>query len=217
MGTTPKVSGLYAVTPDMPDTALLLELVSAAIEGGTALVQYRNKTAAEALRRLQATQLLPLCRHRNVPLIINDHLDLCLAIDADGVHLGGTDGDIAATRARLGQGKILGVSCYNRLDLAMQAKDAGADYVAFGSCFSSDTKPGAVRAPLDLLAAAKQLGIAVVAIGGITLDNAALAIEAGADAVAVIGALWAAADTRQAAQLFSNLFIQNDHEPAHHE
>jgi thiamine-phosphate pyrophosphorylase len=217
MGTTPKVSGLYAVTPDMADTALLLELVSAAIEGGTALVQYRNKTADEALRQLQATQLLALCRRHNVPLIINDHLDLCLAIDADGVHLGGTDGDIAATRARLGQGKILGVSCYDRLDLAMQAKDAGADYVAFGSCFSSDTKPGAVRAPLDLLAAAKQLGIAVVAIGGITLDNAALAIEAGADAVAVIGALWAAAGTQEAAQTFSNLFIQNDHEPAHHE
>jgi len=165
MRTTPRIKGLYAVTPDSTDTALLLEQVLAAIEGGAALVQYRNKPAGETLRREQASALLALCRRRNVPLIINDHLDLCLAIDADGLHLGGTDGDIAAARSQLGTDRILGVSCYDRFELAVQAKDMGADYVAFGSCFPSATKPAAVRAPLHLFGLAKRPGVAVVAIG----------------------------------------------------
>jgi len=213
MRTTPRIKGLYAVTPDSTDTALLLEQVLAAIEGGAALVQYRNKPAGETLRREQASALLALCRRRNVPLIINDHLDLCLAIDADGLHLGGTDGDIAAARSQLGTDRILGVSCYDRFELAVQAKDMGADYVAFGSCFPSATKPAAVRAPLHLFGLAKRPGVAVVAIGGITSENAALAIAAGADAVAVIGGLWEAADIRSAARTFSNLFMQDkDHD-----
>jgi thiamine-phosphate pyrophosphorylase len=208
MRTTPRIRGLYAVTPDSVDTALLVELVSAAINGGAATVQYRNKAADESLRLEQATALLALCRRHTVPLVVNDHLDLCLAIDADGLHLGGTDGDIDAARRVLGHDKLLGVSCYDRMELAVQARQATADYVAFGSCFSSDTKPAAPRAPLELFGDAKRLGVAVVAIGGITAENATLAIAAGADAIAVIGALWAVPNVCRAAQIFSNLFYK---------
>lgn len=201
------ISGLYAVTADEPDTALLLGQVEAALQGGARLLQYRNKAADAALRHAQAAALLPLCRAHGVPLIINDHLALCLELGADGLHLGADDGGLAAARAALGPGKLLGASCYNRLELALQAQAAGADYVAFGSCFESATKPAAVRAPLSLLGeAARATGLPVVAIGGITLDNAPLAIAAGASAVAVIGALWNAPDIRQAAQTFSNHF-----------
>ena len=201
------INGLYAITPDEPDSSQLLVQVDAALRGGARLLQYRNKDASPALRRTQAAALLALCRAHGVPLIINDHLELCLELDADGVHLGAEDGAIAAARARLGPDKLIGASCYNRLELALQAQEQGADYVAFGSCFDSATKPAAVRAPLPLLGeAARQTGLPVVAIGGITAENAHLAIQAGATAIAVIGALWTAPDIRQAAQNFSNLF-----------
>ena len=196
----------------MTDTERLCALVNASLDGGASVLQYRNKFADAGLRAVQASALLNLCRKRGVLLIINDHLDLCLAIDADGVHLGGEDGHLAAARTRLGAGKILGASCYNRLALAQAAKEQGADYVAFGSCFDSGTKPAAVRAPLELLSQARnELNLPVVAIGGITLANAKLAIEAGADAIAVIGALFSASDVTLAAQQFSNLFIQANH------
>lgn len=213
MRMTTKISGLYAVTPDSVDTALLLEQVLAAIEGGAALVQYRNKSANETLRYEQAGALLALCRHHHIPLIINDHLSLCLDIGADGMHLGRTDGDMAATRSQLGTGRLLGVSCYDRLEFAMQATDAGANYVAFGSCFPSATKPTAIRAPLHLFGQAKRLGVPMVAIGGITSENAALVVAAGANAIAVIDGLWAATDVRKVARTYSNLFMQgNNHD-----
>lgn len=200
------VRGLYAITPDLADTALLCERVQASLDGGAALIQYRNKSAAASLRKTQAQALLQLCRRHGVPLVINDHLDLCLDIDADGLHLGGDDGDIVQARQALGD-KLLGISCYDRFDLAQAAKHQGADYVAFGSCFASGTKPAAVRAPLPLLTrAACELALPVVAIGGITLHNAAQAIDAGADSVAVIGALFEAADITQTARQFTRLF-----------
>lgn len=202
-----RLNGLYAVTPDLADTQSLLELVEAALQGGASLLQYRNKLASSALHHEQADALLTMCRQYGVPLIINDHLELCRTLGADGVHLGGEDGDIAAARALLGPGKVIGASCYNRLDLAVKAKSAGADYVAFGSCFGSSTKPAAARAPLELFRQARQqIGLPTVAIGGITAENAGLAIEAGADALAVINAVFAVPDVRQAARTFSNLF-----------
>jgi thiamine-phosphate pyrophosphorylase len=204
-----KIKGLYAVTPDLQDTALLLKQAKAALQGGVSVLQYRNKTASYELKREQASELMWLCEAHNVPFIINDHVLLCVELDADGVHLGGTDGDIAAARRLLGARKIIGTSCYNRLDLAEQAKTQGADYLAFGACFDSDTKPAAARASLELFAEAKPLGLPTVAIGGITAENAPLAIQAGADSIAVIGALWTAPDIRQAAQTLSKLFTQD--------
>lgn len=208
------MAGLYAVTPDIADTDQLRALVEASLIGGASVIQYRNKTAGHGLRIKQSCTLLDLCRKHHVPLIINDHIELCLAIDADGVHLGGNDGNLAAARQRLGAGKILGASCYNRFELALEARAADADYLAFGSCFDSSSKPAAVRAPLDLLGRArKEIGLPLVAIGGITLDNAAQAINAGADAIAVIAALFSAANVTQTAQQFSNLFTQtNQHD-----
>lgn len=205
-----RIKGLYAVTPDQADTRQLLAQVEDALQGGAALLQYRNKTASTALRREQAAALLALCREYDAVLIINDDAELCRELDADGVHLGSEDGAIATARALLGPGKIFGASCYNRLELAQAAKVQGADYVAFGSCFDSATKPAAVRAPLELFGEARrEIGLPSVAIGGINAENAALAIAAGADSVAVIGALWTAPDIRRAAQLFTNLFMRN--------
>jgi thiamine-phosphate pyrophosphorylase len=202
------ISGLYAVTPDTTDTAGLLASVREALDGGARLLQYRNKAADAALRLEQGRALLVLCREYHVPLIINDHLDLALALDADGLHLGAEDGLLAEARARLGSGKILGASCYRSLPAATEAQRAGTDYVAFGGFFPSTVKPGmTMRTPLTLLQEAKQLlAVPVVAIGGITVDNAPQLAAAGADGVAVITALFGAPDVRAAARDFSALF-----------
>lgn len=203
-----RISGLYAVTPDNADTPSLLAGVEAALAGGARLLQYRNKPASPALRLTQARALLALCREYQVPLIINDHLDLALALDAHGLHLGGEDGSVADARKRLGPGKILGVSCYGKLELAHAAVDGGATYVAFGGFFPSKVKPGKVdRTPVGLLTGAKRaLDVPVVAIGGITLENAPALLAAGADSVAVITALFEAPDTRATARCFRDLF-----------
>ncbi len=201
------ISGLYAVTPDEPDTALLLAKVEAALQGGINVLQYRNKLANHKLKMQQARAILPLCRQYQVPFVINDSIKLCLTLDADGVHLGGDDGDLIAARVRLGANKILGASCYNRFDLALSAQQAGADYVAFGACFASSTKPNAPVASLDLFKQAKaQLTIPSVAIGGITLENTNLALAAGADVIAVINAIFNASDIKLTTQHFTQLF-----------
>ena len=205
MGTA--LRGLYAITPDEADTRALAAKVADALAGGIAALQYRNKAADATLRRTQAEALALLCRERGVPLIVNDDVALASAVGADGVHLGATDGDLAGARWRLGPGKLLGASCYDRYDLALAAKAAGADYVAFGAAFPSPTKPNAVRAPLDLYARAhRELGIPIVAIGGITADNAAALVSAGVDALAVITDLFEARDIAARARDFNALF-----------
>lgn len=203
----PPIAGLYAITPDIADTRDLLLRTRAALSGGARALQYRNKTASPALRREQALALQALCMEFTIPLIINDHLDLALAVDAAGLHLGGDDGDIAAARARLGPGKLLGASCYDRIELAHSAVAAGADHIAFGSFFASSVKPDAVRPPLDLITRAKQqFRLPVVAIGGITPHNAPQLIAAGVDAIAVISAVFTAPDVAAAAREFQALF-----------
>lgn len=202
-----KVRGLYAITPDEADTRTLVDKVRQALDGGAALVQYRNKSASPALQREQGEALLMLCHRYRVPLIVNDNLELALAIDADGVHLGAEDAPAGKAKNRLGPGKILGVSCYNRLELAVEAEKLGADYAAFGSVFPSKVKPEAVVASLDLLAQAKQcLRVPVVAIGGITAENAHHLARVGVDAIAVITAVFGAPDIRLAARAFCQLF-----------
>lgn len=199
--------GLYAITPDDPDTERLAARVAAALAGGAAIVQYRNKRASAALARTQAARLATLCRAAGVPLIVNDDVRLALDVDAAGAHLGADDGDLAAARALLGPARLLGASCYDRPALATAARAAGADHVAFGSVFASATKPAAVRAPLALFGdAAARAGLPAVAIGGITVENAGLAIAAGAHAVAVITDLFDAADITARAALYRRLF-----------
>jgi thiamine-phosphate pyrophosphorylase len=201
------IHGLYAITPDIADTALLLSKVEAALQGGINMLQYRNKTANHKLQTQQARAILPLCRQYNVPLIINDSVKLCLTLDADGVHLGADDGNLAEVRNRIGKNKILGASCYNRFDLALQAEKQGASYVAFGACFASQTKPNAPVASLDLFTRAKtELNIPTVAIGGTTLANAPQVLQAGANSIAVIQAIFNTEDIKLAASQFSMLF-----------
>ena len=199
--------GLYAVTPDEPDVESLTHKVRKALAGGARIVQYRNKSANAALRREQGAALLALCRNASIPLIVNDDLDLALAIGADGLHLGREDSAIAVARAQLGKNKLLGASCYDKLELALAAREAGADYIAFGSAFPSATKPAATRAPLSLYRDAKtHLDAPIVAIGGVTTENAHTLIEAGADAIAVISALFDAPDIEATARAFDRLF-----------
>jgi len=199
--------GLYAVTPDEADTSQLIAKVRLALAGGAVAVQYRNKSAGPTLRRAQAAALAEICREAGAPLIVNDDVTLALEVGAAGVHLGREDGELAAARSRLGPAKLLGASCYNRIDLAVAAAGGGADYVAFGAMFASPTKPAARGAPLALLGdARRRTGLPVVAIGGITLDNAAGVVAAGADALAVISALFAAEDIAARARAFQELF-----------
>jgi thiamine-phosphate pyrophosphorylase len=201
------IRGLYAITPDIADTDLLLAKVEAALQGGINMLQYRNKGANHKLQTQQARAILPICRQFNVPLIINDSVKLCLTLGADGVHLGADDGNLAEVRARIGKDKILGASCYNRFDLALQAEKQGASYVAFGACFASQTKPNAPVASLDLFTRVKtELTIPTVAIGGITLQNALQVLQAGAASIAVIQAIFNAQDIKLSAQQFSALF-----------
>lgn len=199
--------GLYLVTPNWSDTGRLLAATEAALRGGAALVQYRNKDADGALRLEQASALLALCRRHGRALIINDHLDLCTRLDADGVHLGATDGSLALARQALGPAKILGASCYGELALAQAAQDAGASYAAFGGFYPSPVKRyDFVTAPAILEAARAQLALPLVVIGGMTPENAAPLVARGAGMVAAITAVYGDPAPEQAARRFGALF-----------
>ncbi|QWP76803.1 thiamine phosphate synthase [Lysobacter sp. K5869] len=198
--------GLYAITPDEADTARLLARTATVLDAGAAWLQYRNKDADAALRREQALALLPLCRARAVPLIVNDDWRLAAQIGADGAHLGEDDGELAAARAALGAEAILGASCYADIALARSAAAQGASYVAFGAFFPSPTKPNARRAAPELLAQAAELGLPRVAIGGITPDNARNLVRAGADLLAVISGVFDAPDPAAAARAYLSCF-----------
>ena len=200
--------GLYAVTDaHLQAPGQLAVNVSLAIDGGAALVQYRDKSDNYRLRLQQAKALAELCHARGVPLIINDDVKLAGDCGAQGVHLGRDDADARAARSLLGAEAIIGVSCYNDLALAREAAGSGADYIAFGRFFPSQTKPGAVPAGPELIREAKQeLSLPVAAIGGITPDNAGQLINAGADMLAVVNGIFAAADIQRAAADYSVFF-----------
>lgn len=200
--------GLYAITPDLeqPSSALLAQ-VEAALEGGAIIVQYRRKrlTRTDALADLAA--LRPLCNAARALLIVNDDIDLALAAAADGVHLGRDDGDWASLATDRKRSLLLGVSCYDDLDRARTAAALGVDYVAFGSFFPSDTKPLARPCPLAVLRQARrELTVPIVAIGGISPENGASLVRAGADFLAVISGLFAQPDVAVAAARYANLF-----------
>jgi len=201
--------GLYAITPETDDTARLAALVQAALDGGARLVQYRAKRQAAAVRQRQGEALLRLCRERGVPLIINDDVELAASLGAEGVHLGRDDGDPRRVRERL-PAAILGVSCYADPARVAAAAQAGADYAGVGSVFASATKPDAARAGLEGLVAARSAApIPIAAIGGITVTNAAQAVAAGADMIAVLSALFDAPDVAAAARALSRPFTMD--------
>ncbi len=199
--------GVYAITPETADTERLLTQVEAALSGGVAAVQYRDKSTDVALRHEQASELVALCRQYNVPFIVNDDLRLADLCDADGVHLGRDDGSLREARIILGKDKLIGASCYQNLELAQTAQASGANYIAFGSFFPSPTKPAAGRADVGLLRAATQtIHIPIIAIGGITLGNASQLLDAGADGLAILSALFDAPDVRATAHDLNQLF-----------
>ena len=208
------LNGLYAITDtrlQRPDQ--LTERVRQAIDGGARLIQYRDKSADAGFRLRQANALAGLCRARGVALIVNDDVELAAACGAQGVHLGKNDADPQTARKLLGDQAVIGVSCYNRLPLALQAAQQGADYVAFGRFFPSRTKPKAVQASLDLVRMARQqLSLPIAAIGGITAHNAPALLDAGVAMLAVVHDVFGAADIRQAAALYAALFEQHTEE-----
>lgn len=204
----PSCHGLYAITDAqlIPDDRLL-DAVEQALLGGAQLIQYRDKSDDATRRLTQARQLNALCRRYQIPLLINDDVELAAAVGAAGAHIGKDDPALATARARLGENALIGVSCYNRLDLALAAEQAGADYVAFGAVFPSPTKPTEIRASMALLREARAaLRTPIVAIGGITPDNAPLLLDVGADALAVVSGVFGQPDIRAAAARYATLF-----------
>jgi thiamine-phosphate pyrophosphorylase len=199
--------GLYLLTPETPDTDALCARVEIALGAGAALLQYRNKSGDAALKLAQAAALLPLCRRHHVPLLINDDVELAHAVRADGVHLGEFDAGIADARRLLGPRAIIGASCYDDAARAERAARDGASYLAFGAFFPSPTKPQARRASAHLLRDAARLGLPMVAIGGITADNARPLIAAGADLLAVISAVFDDPDIGAATRRLARLFL----------
>jgi thiamine-phosphate pyrophosphorylase len=203
------IAGLYLLTRETADTEALCAGVEAVLKVGVRVLQYRDKSVDAARRLAQAQALRLLCARYGAVLIINDDVDLALAVAADGVHLGEDDAALSNARARLGADRIIGVSCYNELARAERAAAEGADYVAFGAFFSSATKPRARAATPQLLRDARKLSVPLVAIGGIDAGNGRALIEAGADALAVLGAVWDATDPGRAAQAIISLFPES--------
>jgi len=205
---TPRVAGLYAIADSSYLAANQFETaVRDALDGGARIIQYRDKKSGSAQRAAIARNLNALCREYDVPFLVNDDTALAAVVGAAGVHLGRDDLDIAVARGALGDAALIGVSCYNELARAQAAQAAGADYVAFGRFFPSRTKPQAVPATPELLRAARAvLKIPIVAIGGITPENGASLIAAGADALAVIEGVFGQPDIRAAAERYARLF-----------
>jgi thiamine-phosphate pyrophosphorylase len=202
-----QLRGLYAITPDWTDSIRLIEAAEAALEGGASLLQLRRKHLSPTALRVEAHELVALCRRYGVPFIVNDDAHLALECNADGVHLGRGDGDVRAARELLGPGRLIGVSCYGDVNLVCAAEKERANYAAMGSLFPSGSKPLATATPLTALAAARRLTtLPLVGIGGIHPDNAAQVKAAGADMVAVIGALFESASVRDTAKFFSAIW-----------
>jgi thiamine-phosphate pyrophosphorylase len=202
------MQGLYLVTPDWDDTDRLLQLSEQAMQAGAiALLQYRHKDASPALRTEQAAALLALCRRHQVPFIVNDFVELCQQLDADGVHLGGTDAEVATVRAQFGKEKIIGASCYGDMARAIDAQQAGASYVAFGGFYPSRVKQYAVTTQAAILDQAREvIRVPTVVIGGMTAENAAPLVARGAHMVAAISSIYQAESVAEAVSQFNLLF-----------
>ncbi len=205
------MKGLYAISDQHLIAAdKFAASIEATLRGGASVVQYRDKSSDRQRRGQQAQTVVALCQKYQATSIINDDIELALAVGADGVHLGLEDGSLQQARARLGAQAIIGITCYNDLQRAIQAEQQGANYVAFGRFFSSSTKPNATPATLELLQQARrEISLPICAIGGITLKNAPPLLAAGVDLLAVVNALFAhqeAGKIEQQSRRFSTLF-----------
>jgi len=199
------IKGLYAITPDEKNLSILKSKVESSIKGGAKLVQYRSKILSKNDQKKQAEEIKKICDYYQIPLIINDDIELCSILDADGVHLGENDENLEKARFILGPEKIVGVSCYNSIDRVKISQDKGATYIALGACFQSATKPNAPIASADLIALVlKNFQVPLVAIGGITLENIDLIIKEGVECCAVINSLFKSQDIEGTAKQFSS-------------
>lgn len=200
--------GLYIVTPDWDETSRMLDATEKAIKGGATIVQYRHKTAGPELRKEQAKVMQALCKKYDVPFIINDHVDLCLELDTDGIHVGGTDAPVEEVRKKVGPNKIVGASCYGEMDLVRKAVKGGASYVAFGGFYPSRIKKYAVTTPVNIVSVAKKEfpNMPSVAIGGINLENAVPLVKEGVDMISVISSVYFVDDPESAAKAFAKLY-----------
>jgi len=207
------IKGLYAITPDERNLSILKSKVESSIKGGATLVQYRSKILFKNDQKKQAEEIKKICDYYKIPLIINDDIELCSILDADGVHLGENDGNLEKARFILGPEKIVGVSCYNSIDRVKISQDKGATYVALGACFQSATKPNAPIASVDLIALVlKNFQVPLVAIGGITLENIDLIINEGVECCAVINNLFKSQDIEGTAKQFSSLLQKGNYD-----
>jgi len=201
--TKEQLKGIYAITDPKLMEQDFLSKTEQAILGGIKILQYRNKTASLEQQEKEALTLAALCKKNNVVFIINDNIELAIKVNADGVHLGQHDTHLQQARKLLGENKIIGITCNNKIELAQTAQQQGANYVAFGRFFNSLTKPSAPAAELSLLSEARQfITIPIVAIGGITPDTASLLIEKGADMLAVIHGIFGQEDALKATRQF---------------
>lgn len=196
-----RIRGVYAITGEEADTGRLRRQVDAVLGAGVRVLQYRQKTATQAQKRERLDALKTTCTAHDALLIVNDDWRLAAELGIAAVHLGEDDGELQEARRALGAQALIGASCYASIARA-QALAPFADYLAFGAIFSSATKPQARRASLRLLeqARAADLGRPIVGIGGINADNIGSVLTAGADAAAVIGALFDQPDPGAAAQ-----------------
>lgn len=208
---TKLLSGLYAITdPNLMGEDIMTK-AGQAISGGINILQYRNKAASYTQQKKEAHQLASLCYEQDVLFIINDNVELALEVNADGVHIGQQDGDIDAARKQLGAGKIIGVTCNNKIENAIIAQQQGADYVAFGRFFKSSTKPTAPQADVSMLEEIRaSITLPVVAIGGVTHANASELLKYDIDMLAVIESLFGQKDIGQSARRFVDIFKRRD-------
>lgn len=206
------LQGLYVITDTTQVTSeQLLQNMHKALQGGARLIQYRDKSADPTKRVREATQLKSLCQQYHALLIVNDDVELAAFCKADGVHLGRDDTHLRTAREQLGKHIVIGLSCYDSFERAVDAQKQGADYIAFGSFYPSPTKPGATRADIQLITQAKQnLHIPICVIGGITTENAPPLLAAGADMLAVISAIFQSADIQKTAADFARLFFNKN-------
>lgn len=202
------MKGLYIVTPNWDDTEKMVDVTEKALKGGAAIVQYRNKTATPELRHEQAKAVQAVCRKYNRPFIINDFVDLCLELDADGIHVGESDEAVAAVREKVGPNKIVGASCYGEMDLVRNAHNAGASYIALGGFYPSRVKEYPVTTELDIVKQMKSElpDLPSCAIGGINLENAVPLVERGVDMICVISSVYFEDDPEAAARAFAKFY-----------
>lgn len=203
--------GLYVITEhEQLGFTEVLSRTELILQSGIVALQYRNKFADTRQKLFEARQLQSLCKRYATLFVINDDVELAIELQSDGIHIGREDPGCMTTRSRVGKNMLVGVSCYNDLNLAEAACSCGADYIAFGAMFPTSSKANTSKASPDIIKTAKQrYNLPVVAIGGITPENCRPVLKAGADMLAVISSVYLATDPPSVVNHFNQLINEN--------